>query len=84
MPRGESYLLQGQQGGIVLTGNSIVPLGSYRAIIEDSVFVVDSISLQGNLQDMDGKQLRAGQCLFGSFGGVGIVSGTVVVYYDDP
>jgi hypothetical protein len=85
MPRGDSYSLQGQQGGIVLTGADSAT-GSFRWIqaIEDSVLLTDTGETAGNLTDiinLDGKTLPAGAGLGGIFTKVQISSGTVVAYY---
>jgi len=85
MPRGDSYELQGQQGGIVLTGADSAT-GSFRWIqaIEDSVLLTDTGETAGNLADiinLDGKTLPAGAGLGGIFTKVQISSGTVVAYY---
>ena len=83
--RGDSYQLQGQQGGIVLTGADSAT-GSFRWIqaIEDSVLLTDTGETAGNLADiinLDGKILPAGAGLGGIFTKVEISSGTVVAYY---
>jgi len=83
--RGDSYQLQGQQGGIVLTGADSAT-GNFRWIqaIEDSVLLADSGETAGNLTDiinLDGKTLPAGAGLGGIFTKVQISSGTVVAYY---
>ena len=83
--RGDSYQLQGQQGGIVLTGADSAT-GSFRWIqaIEDSVLLTDTGETAGNLTDiinLDGKTLPAGAGLGGIFTKVQISSGTVVAYY---
>lgn len=86
MARGDSYQLQGQQGGVVLTGAASAT-GSFRWIqaIEDSVLLTDTGETAGNLTDiinLDGKTLVAGTGLGGKFTKVEISSGTVVVYAD--
>lgn len=83
--RGDSYQLQGQMGGIVLTGADSAT-GSFRWIqaIEDSVLLTDTGETAGNLADiinLDGKTLPAGAGLGGIFTKVQISSGTVVAYY---
>jgi hypothetical protein len=64
MPRGDSYQLQGQQGGIVLTGADSAT-GTFRWIqaVEDSVILSDTGETAGNLADiinLDEKTLPAG------------------------
>ena len=83
--RGDSYQLQGQMGGIVLTGADSAT-GNFRWIqaIEDSVLLTDTGETAGNLADiinLDGKILPAGAGLGGIFTKVQISSGTVVAYY---
>jgi hypothetical protein len=85
MPRGDSYQLQGQQGGIVLTGADSAT-GTFRWIqaVEDSVILSDTGETAGNLADiinLDGKTLLAGLALGGVFTKVQISSGTVIAYY---
>ena len=85
MGRGESYQLQGQMGGIVLTGADSAT-GRFRWIqaVEDSVLLTDTGETAGNLADiinLDGKTLPAGSGLGGEFTKVEISSGTVIAYY---
>ena len=85
MPRGDSYQMQGQMGGIVLTGADSAT-GRFRwvQVIEDSVLLADTGETSGNLVDiinLDGKTLPAGSGLGGEFTKVQISSGTVVAYY---
>jgi hypothetical protein len=85
MPRGESYQLQGQMGGIVLTGADSAT-GRFRWIqaVADSVLLTDTGETAGNLADiinLDGKTLPAGSGLGGEFTKVQISSGTVIAYY---
>ncbi len=85
MGRGDSYQLQGQMGGIVLTGADSAT-GSFRWIqaIEDSVLLTDTGETAGNLADianLDNKTLLAGIGLGGIFSKVQIASGTVIAYY---
>jgi hypothetical protein len=85
MPRGDSYQLQGQQGGIVLTGADSAT-GTFRWIqaVEDSVILSDTGETAGNLADiinLDEKTLPAGAGIGGVFTKVQISSGTVIAYY---
>jgi hypothetical protein len=85
MGRGDSYQLQGQMGGIVLTGADSAT-GGFRWIqaIEDSVLLADTGETAGNLADiinLDGKTLPAGVGIGGIFSKVEISSGTVIAYY---
>ena len=86
MARGDSYQLQGQQGGVVLTGADSA-VGSFRWIqaVEDSVLLCDTGETAGNLVDiinLDGKTLPAGVGIGGVFTKVEISSGTVIAYYE--
>lgn len=85
MARGDSYQLQGQQGGIVLSGADSAT-GRFRWIqaIEDSVLLTDTGETAGNLTDisnLDGKTLPAGVGIGGEFTKVEISSGLVIAYY---
>jgi len=85
MPRGDSYQLQGQQGGIVLSGADSAT-GKFRWIqaIEDSVLLTDTGETAGNLVDiinLDGKTLPSGVGIGGEFTKVEISSGLVIAYY---
>jgi hypothetical protein len=86
MARGDSYQLQGQQGGVVLSGADSAT-GSFRWIqaIEDTVLLCDTGETAGNLSGisyLDNKTLAAGTGLGGKFTKVEIGSGTAVVYTD--
>jgi len=83
--RGNSYQLQGQQGGIVLSGADSA-VGNFRWIqaIEDSVLLTDTGETAGNLADisnLDNKKLLAGAGIGGMFTKVQISSGLVIAYY---
>jgi hypothetical protein len=85
MARGDSYQLQGQQGGIVLK-DADSATGRFRWIqaIEDSVLLTDTGETAGNLTDiinLDGKTLPAGVGIGGGFTKVQISSGLVIAYY---
>ena len=85
MARGDSYQLQGQQGGIVLDGADSAT-GPFRWIqaISDSVLLTDTGETAGNLVDiinLDGKTLLAGTGIGGVFSKVEISSGCVIAYY---
>ena len=85
MARGDSYQLQGQQGGIVVT-SAVAATGTFRWIqaIEDSVLLSDTGETAGNLTDianLDNKTLPAGIGIGGIFTKVQIGSGTVIAYY---
>lgn len=83
--RGDSYQLQGQQGGIVLSGADSA-VGNFRWIqaIEDSVLLTDTGETAGNLaniSNLDNKKLLAGAGIGGMFTKVQISSGLVIAYY---
>jgi hypothetical protein len=84
MPRGKSYFLQGQQGGIVLnsTNTSGGLDGNWRVItaIENSEF--DAVSdLIPTLID-NPVSLKKGQSLSANVKQISVTSGTVIAYYD--
>jgi len=81
----DGYYLQGQQGGIVLSGADSAT-GKFRWIqaIEDSVLLTDTGETAGNLVDiinLDGKTLPSGVGIGGEFTKVEISSGLVIAYY---
>lgn len=85
MPRGDSYQLQGQQGGIVIDGGNS-ETGTFRWIqaIEDTVLDCSTGETAGNLTDisiLDGKTIPAGLGIGGVFTKVQVNSGTVIAYY---
>ena len=91
MPRGKSYFLQGQQGGVVLNDLSSPPVAPYgfRGVlaIEDSEFSLSN--KDGTASPLDGYSLYAhtvtlkkGKALQCKFDGIGVTSGTVIAYYD--
>ena len=83
MPRGDSYFLHGQQGGIVVTGTPVDAIeGPFRVIlaIEDSE--IDGVGGDFDpLQSLDGKVLKAGQSLQLLVDSFYLNSGTVIAYY---
>ena len=81
MPRGDSYQLQGQQGGEVLAAGS-TGTGPYRWVqtVQDTVFS----NLEGNLDnigDLTGVTIPAGIGIGGNITAVGVTSGLVIAYY---
>lgn len=82
MPRGDSYFLQGQQGGIVVDFPGIV-VGPFRVIlaIEDSEIdeVYGDFSWSNN--NLDRKVLKAGTSLQLKIDSFYLISGTVILYY---
>lgn len=83
MPRGDSYLLQLQQGGIVLTGQSSeAVVGPFRAIVAIEDSELDAVL--GNFEPglaFDGKTLQAGQSLLMRISSFFLNGGTVIAYY---
>lgn len=82
MPRGDSYQLQGQQGGEVLTTGALTTGSSYRwvQVIQDTVLS----DLEGNLDnisDLTGVTIPAGIGIGGNITAVGVTSGLVIAYY---
>lgn len=81
MPRGDSYFLQGQQGGIVVNSPGNVS-GPFRVIlaIEDSeiFYVVGDFYWSNNLVV---KVLKAGTSLQLKIDSFVLDSGTVIAYY---
>lgn len=83
MARGESYQLQGQQGGIVLTtGNSSAGPFRWIQVVTPAVF---SALTAPNLADASTKLITvthaAGSGFGGNITGVTVTSGTVIGYY---
>ncbi len=83
MARGDSYQLQGQQGGVVLSvgGTQQTYEGQVRWIqcVTDCVFS----NLEGNLRNvsnLEGKTHVAGSGIGGAFTNVTISSGTATLY----
>ena len=82
MPRGDSYLLQGQQGGVVVNASSGLVTGPFRVIlaIEDS----ELDTAQGEFSPvgvLDGKIIKAGSSLQLKLDSFTLFSGTVIAYY---
>lgn len=81
----EAYYVQGQAGGIVLTGADSAT-GTFRWIqaIADTVLLCDTGETAGNLTDiinLDNVTLPAGVGIGGVFTKVQIGSGTAIAYY---
>ena len=84
MPRGDSYFLQGQQGGIVVTGPSFGAIeGPFRVIlaIEDSELDDVNGDFSWSNNNLDGKVLKAGTSLQLKTDSFYLNSGTVIAYY---
>jgi len=85
MPRGDSYQLQGQMGGVVLEGTNAAPVGNYRwlQIVTDTVIQsMTSSNLTGASTKLVGKTLPAGLGIGGNITELVLTSGTVILYRD--
>jgi hypothetical protein len=85
MARGDSYQIQGQQGGVVLSGADSIT-GSFRWIqaVTNTVLLTDTGETAGNLVDianLDNITLLAGTGIGGAFTKVQIGSGVAIAYY---
>jgi hypothetical protein len=80
MARGDSYQLQGQQGGVVMTTGDISS-GPFRwiQVVTDTIFD----GLEGNLSgsNTDAIMYPAGIGIGGNITYVEVQSGTVIAYY---
>jgi hypothetical protein len=82
MPRGDSYQLQGQQGGVVLEAGDLSSGGPYRwvQVISDTVFG----TFESNITDSDtklvGVTVPAGIGIGGNITSVEVTSGVVIAY----
>lgn len=81
MPRGDSYQLQGQQGGVVLEIGSNVS-GNFRwvQIIQDTVFDAFEGNLV-NITSLEGTTIPAGIGIGGNFTQITVSTGKVIAYY---
>jgi hypothetical protein len=86
MARGDAYQLQGQDGGITLTGTDSWSSADGRTVrwiqfVEDTVLT----SISSNIVDADtklvSKTFTAGSGLGGETTAVTLTSGTAVLYY---
>ena len=84
MPRGDSYFLQGQQGGVVVTGSPAQAIeGPFRVIlaIEDSEVDIVIGDFGPDSGIFDGKGIKAGTSLQLRIDSFFLVGGTVIAYY---
>ena len=84
MPRGDSYFLQGQQGGVVVTGLTPSAIeGPFRVIlaIEDSEVDIVIGDFGPDSGIFDGKGIKAGTSLQLRIDSFFLVGGTVIAYY---
>lgn len=82
MPRGDSYQLQGQQGGEVLaTGDS--GSGPYRwvQVIQDTVFTTFTATNLNNYAGLESTTIPAGIGIGGNITDIQLGSGLVIAYY---
>ena len=88
MARGDSYQLQGQQGGVVIEAGEAVYQGNFRwiQVVNDTVLNVlgspniNGVSSQGPA-NLTGITLPAGLGIGGQFTNIGVTSGVVIAYY---
>jgi len=83
MARGDSYQLQGQQGGQVYTSADSAVTGSFRwlSIVNDTVFsAISSSNLTNASTKLITITIPAGRDLGGTFTGFTITSGVVIAY----
>jgi hypothetical protein len=82
MPRGDSYQLQGQQGGHVLNAGEGAVTGNFRWIqmVEDTVFTTITGSNLTNTADLAGITHLAGTGIGGTFTAITVASGTCIAY----
>ena len=84
MARGDSYQLQGQQGGVYLSGTEN-SLKKFRVIHALTATVIDGFT-STNIVDATGNPitsltLAANTVVGGQFDGVSLSSGTCICYY---
>jgi hypothetical protein len=84
MARGDSYQLQGQQGGVYLSGTQF-SLKKFRVIHALTATVIDGF-VSTNIVDSTGNPittltLAANTVVGGQFDGVSLASGSVICYY---
>jgi hypothetical protein len=82
MARGDSYQLQGQQGGIVVTsgGSASGPFRWVQVITDVTLTVITSQNLQ-NVESLETITIPAGIGIGGDITTIGIGQGTVIAYY---
>jgi len=82
MPRGDSYQLQGQQGGVVLAGTSTQGQFRWIQVINDAVFDdLVSTNIENAQSDLVGITIPAGVGIGGSFTNISLSAGVVIAYY---
>lgn len=86
MPRGDSYQLQGQQGGIVIIANDLTS-GPFRWIQGVTDFKLRSQTGEttssniANLEELNDQAIPAGVGIGGRFEQVELEEGIVIAYY---
>jgi len=80
--RGDSYQLQGQQGGIVLTSADGAVSRNFRAlsVVTDAVLSALASNLEGGSTKLITITLPAGLVIGGQITGVTVTSGVVIGY----
>jgi hypothetical protein len=83
MARGDSYQLQGQQGGVVLGGGDLIS-GNFRwiQVIIDTVFIDITASNLDNSAGLTSITIPAGIGIGGKFTNIEVSTGTVIAYYE--
>ena len=83
MARGDSYQLQGQQGGVVLS-NSDTAAGNFRwiQVITDTVFSNIEASNLDSVGLLVGPIIPAGIGIGGKFSEISVSTGLVIAYYE--
>ena len=83
MARGDSYQLQGQQGGVVIT-NTDPAAGNFRwiQVITDTVFGVLTSQNLLYTSELVGPTIPAGIGIGGRFTNIQVSSGLVIAYYE--
>lgn len=84
MARGDSYQLQGQQGGVYLSGTES-SLKKFRVIHALTATVINGFN-NTNIVDANGNPinsltLAANTVVGGNFDGISLASGSVICYY---
>lgn len=82
MPRGDSYQLQGQQGGEVLAAG-MTGLGQYRwvQVIQDTVFATFIATNLDSFASIENTTIPAGIGIGGSITELEVQTGLVIAYY---
>ena len=83
MARGDSYQLQGQQGGVVITtGDTIVGNFRWFQVVTDTVFASFGTTNLDDSSNLLGPTIPAGIGIGGKFSEVSVTTGLVIAYYE--